>query len=530
MQCEKWIPIASGKDKDYFVDAKKVEMIGDLLKIMNMPSGENVGKSIYDATIGYQWLLYIAVLCTVQRNEPARRKYRKAILEICRKNFKTFTIATLFILLMLTEPQYSKFFSVAPEKVLSKEIQEAIKEIIGVSPALVEYFKRLRDEITCKITESTYKPLACSKDKLDSRKPSVFLVDEAGALPSAYPIAAMESGQLGLFNKLGFVISTKYPTIDNPFESEVNYAKLILDGIETDEELFALLYEPDVTKGWETDDEILRQTNPAALEVPGIMDDLYKKRRDAILKPSMRENFITKHCNIIYQGVETETYIPVADVQKCKVKKIDWAGKEVYLGLDLSMSDDNTAVGMVSEDGGSILADAIAFVPEGRIDEKNAFERVDYRRFIREMKCYACGDRTIDYGFIESFVMQIEKTYGVKVIQIGFDRYNCLSTAQKLEKADYQTVEIRQHSSVLHSPTKLLKEKILGGKFQYETNSLLEINFQNARCTEDTNLNKYVNKKKSNGKVDMVVALINAVYLLEQNVFLGEQSFGFQIG
>ena len=340
----------------------------------------------------------------------------------------------------------------------------------------------------------------------------------------------MESGQLGLFNKLGFVISTKYPTIDNPFESEVNYAKLILDGIETDEELFALLYEPDVTKGWETDDEILRQTNPAALEIPGIMDDLYKKRRDAILKPSMRENFITKHCNIIYQGVETETYIPVADVQKCKVNKIDWKGREVYLGLDLSMSDDNTAVGMVSEDDGSILADVIAFIPEGRIEEKNALERVDYRRFIREMKCYACGDRTIDYGYIESFIMQIEKSYGVKVIQVGFDRYNCLSTAQKLENADYQTVEIRQHSSVLHSPTKLLKEKILGGKFQYETNGLLEINFQNARCTEDTNLNKYVNKKKSNGKVDMVVALINAVYLLEQNVFLGDQSFGFQIG
>ena len=55
-------------------------------------------------------------------------------------------------------------------------------------------------------------------------------------------------------------------------------------------------------------------------------------------------------------------------------------------------------------------------------------------------------------------------------------------------------------------------------KFVYDENLMLEINFQNARCTEDTNLNKYVNKKKSEGKVDMVVALINAVYLLEQNM------------
>lgn len=32
------------------------------------------------------------------------------------------------------------------------------------------------------------------------------------------------------------------------------------------------------------------------------------------------------------------------------------------------------------------------------------------------------------------------------------------------------------------------------------------------------NLNKYVNKKKSSGKVDMVVATINAVYLLQQDM------------
>ena len=103
---------------------------------------------------------------------------------------------------------------------------------------------------------------------------------------------------------------------------------------------------------------------------------------------------------------------------------------------------------------------------------------------------------------------------------MGYDRYNALSTAQKLENAGYNLVEIRQHSSVLHSPTKLLKEKILSKEFSYVNNRLLEINFQNARCTYDTNRNLYVNKKKSNGKVDMVVSLICAVYLLEQDYFL----------
>ena len=93
----------------------------------------------------------------------------------------------------------------------------------------------------------------------------------------------------------------------------------------------------------------------------------------------------------------------------------------------------------------------------------------------------------------------------------------------------YNLVEIRQHSSVLHSPTKLLKEKILSKEFEYTENKLLEINFQNAKCSYDTNKNQYVSKKKSNGKVDMVVAMINAVYLLEQDYFLNQSDFTVQV-
>ena len=47
---------------------------------------------------------------------------------------------------------------------------------------------------------------------------------------------------------------------------------------------------------------------------------------------------------------------------------------------------------------------------------------------------------------------------------------------------------------------------------------MLEINFENARCTFDTNMNRYVHKKKSTGKIDMVVSIINAMYLLQQDI------------
>ena len=519
LQMQDFIEIAEGKNDKYVLSEIKLKQVNNILKLLIMPKGLKAGQTLYECTVGYQWLFYIAILCTVYRDNEKKRRYEIGVLEICRKNFKTFTIATIFILLFLTEPRFSKFFSVAPDGALSREVREAISEIIRSSPLIYEYkdakrFKILRDYILFKPNQVTYIPLSYSTSRLDGRLPSAFIVDEAGALPSSYAIESMKSGQLNILNKLGFIISTKYPTIDNPFEDEVKYSKKVLDGLEKDETRFSLLYEPDKTKNWETDDMILKQSNPVSLEIPEIWNDLVKKRAYAVAVESARENFVCKHCNIIYQGTGTETYIDVKDLQECKQAKIDWRGKVVYVGLDLSESNDNTSVTIVAvDDNNNILADSFAFIPEGRIEEKTVTEKVNYRELIKTGKVIACGDKVIDYAVVEDFILGLEAKYGVQIQAIGYDRWNALSTAQKLERAGYNLVEIRQHSSVLHPPTKLLKEKILAKEFGYENNTLLEINFQNARCTYDTNKNMYVHKKKSTGKVDMVVSMLNALYI-----------------
>ena len=525
-QCEKFLEICGGKSEKYFLDEQKLNQIDDVLKLLVMPRGLKSGSSIYECSCGYQWLLYAAALCVVYRENPDRRRYETVILEVGRKNFKTFTIATIFVLLFLLEPKFSKFYSVAPDGALSREVKTAIEEILKSSPLVYQNkglprFKILRDYIEFIPNENRYIPLNYSNSRMDGKLPNVFLADEVGALPNSYAIEAMRSGQLNILNKLGCIISTKYPTANNPFEDEVNYAKRILDGTQSDETVFSLLYEPENTDNWSFDDTILKHANPVALEIPEIWDDLLKKRARAISIESARENFLTKHCNIIYQGAGTESFIDIKDLQRCRVNKIDWTGREVYVGVDLSMSNDNTAVAICAEENGRILADVVCFIPEGRIDEKNKFEKLDYRRFIANGKCIACGNRTIDYGVVEDFVFSIEEKYGVTVRAIGFDRYNAISSAQKWNQK-YNTVEIRQHSDTLHPPTKLLSEKITDGEFEYEKNTLLEINFENARCTYDTNMNRYVTKKKSQGKVDMVVALINAVYLLQQDVIFND--------
>ena len=466
LQMRDFMQICQDKNKKYKISEKKLKQVETILKFLRMPKGLKAGQSLYECTTGYQWLFYIAILCVVYRDNENKRRYECGVLEIARKNFKTYTIATIFIILFLTEPQFSKFYSVAPDGSLSREIREAIAETVRSSPLVYEHkdqkrFKILRDYIMFKPTSTQYIPLSYSTSRMDGKLPNAFIADEVGALPISYPIDAMRSGQLNILNKLGFIISTKYPTIDNPFEDEVGYSKKVLDGLEADETRFSLLYEPDKTKGWEKDDLIMQQANPVSLEIPEIWEDLLKKRAYAIAVESARENFLCKHCNIIYQGAGTETYIDVKDVQECKVSDIDWRGRVVYLGLDLSETNDNTSVAMASvDDDNNILADVIAFIPDGRIEEKNASEKINYREFIKAMKCIACGDKVVDYAVVEDFILGIEEKYGVQVQAIGYDRWNALSTAQKLERAGFNMVEVRMHSSVLYPPTKLLKENL----------------------------------------------------------------------
>lgn len=535
-QAVQWLDIADGNSSDAYVCEKRWKKITKLLKIMMHP---DLGCSMYEGLEEYAMLFIYALFCTKRRKDK-RRYYETGLLEIARKNFKTFTSAVIFIIGLLTEPKFSRFFSVAPDLKLSSELQVAIKKIIKSSPCLADekIFKLLRKEIRCKLTDSEYTPLAYSQDRMDGKLANMFLADECGAMDN-YPIEAMRSSQITLHEKLGIIISTQYPNDNNAMLEEIDNAKKILDKLQTGK-VFALLYEPDdefkTGDAWQSSDTAIYQANPVAYAHEYIMDDLRGKRQAAINYENKRENFLCKHLNILYKGLGVEGYVDISKVRLCKAPEDAsfWSGRQVYIGLDLSQTDDNTSVAMATYDVENelIYAKVWGFIPADKLEEKSKREKVDYKKLISRGECFACGDEVIDYGFIECFIQSLPERYGVEIVQLGFDRWNALSTVQKLESSDepIECVEIKQHSSVLHRPTKLLKEYILSKKFRYEENLMLEINFQNARCTEDTNLNKYVNKKKSAGKVDMVVSLINALFLLQVNVLDNiEEGFGCQI-
>jgi len=128
----------------------------------------------------------------------------------------------------------------------------------------------------------------------------------------------------------------------------------------------------------------------------------------------------------MFKGLGVESFVDITRVRECRqAEDLDfWRGRRVWCGLDLSQTDDNTALAMVTESDGVIYAKVWGFIPENQIDIKSQREKVNYRALIKHGDCFACGDDVIGYGFVESFILGLYGRFtsgggGVLVVEKG---------------------------------------------------------------------------------------------------------------
>ena len=525
-ECKRFLNLLKEQKKKsclYYYDEEKIKTIDEILKLMNMASGIGVtGKPIYDSLAPFQCFFLSNVFGWRFKANRNKFKYREITLFIPRKNAKTFICALSLILLMLTEQDYSEFYSICLERESAALVKQAMTQIIQSSPQLKPYFKlsnTLIGRITCLLNSNTYQARTAQANNNNGIKPCAFIADEIGAFTDKGNIKAMESGQLNVVNPLMFKITTAYPEDKSIMLEELEHLKKIYSETEVDDRLFALLYYADEENLWT--DKGLYMANPLRIEEN--YESIRRMRNKALSLDSERAEYLTKNMNYFLPSLSGEAYIDVRKVKECIVPSVDFSGRRVYVGLDLALTTDNVGVTIASLDGDgeTILLDSWAFIPSSKVEDKSRKERTNYRRHIERGNCFACGDEVVDYGFIEKFILELEEELDCTIEAIGYDIFNAMSTVQKLEENGYLTVMVKQHSSVLHPAIKLVEEKILNKEIQFEDNPLLIQNFQNARVIYDTNLNKYVTKKKSTGKIDMLAAGFSAVHLLMENEILG---------
>ena len=95
-------------------------------------------------------------------------------------------------------------------------------------------------------------------------------------------------------------------------------------------------------------------------------NEIRNNRKKALAKPDERTEYLTKNMNFFMPSNSGEEFITIDKLRLCKNTRgiFDWNGKDVYLGLDLAMTNDNTSVSMVTMEDDMIFAKSWAFIPD----------------------------------------------------------------------------------------------------------------------------------------------------------------------
>lgn len=505
-------------DFKYYFDKEEITKIENILKLLNFATGLNVvGTPILYGLHNFQAFFICNVFGWRFKEDTKKFRYRDNTLFIPRKNAKTFVCALIVLILMLTEENYSEFYSICLDRELAGKVKEMIVQILNASPAVGKYFKTsttLSGKIICKITNSYYQARTAEANRNNSIRPSAFIADEIGAFRDYKNINAMKSGQLSVRNPLRFKITTAYAESESIMLEELEYIRGVYNGIIDDDRMFALLYYAEEEHKW--DDIGLQQANPLRIEEN--YQEIKDNRKTALAKPSEQVEFLTKHMNIFVNSIGGDKYIDFSDWQKCRTEKIDLEGKEVVVGVDLSLTTDLTAVDIMYKENGKYYLAAHAFLPEDTLEERR--EKIDYRLMEQLGYCTITKGKIVDYRLVEDYIRSIEDKYNCRIKCIASDPYNALQMMQSLGE-DYEVIFLKQTYTVLSPPIKSFREDVYKGNIIYQQNKILDWCMQNTETVEgrtsgDILLNK---KNKNKTRIDLVVAAIfcySQLYLQEE--------------
>ncbi|MEA5085092.1 MAG: terminase TerL endonuclease subunit [Lachnospiraceae bacterium] len=500
------------EDFEFYFDEKELGIINNLLKLFNYATGFVAGLQVLENLVPFQCFLIVNVFAWRYKNNPKKFKHNDITLFISRKNTKTALVALIFLLLMLTEQDYSEFYSICLTRELAAEIRKAMVQLLDASPLIGKHFtvsKIFTGKIECKLTHSFFQPRTAESGKNNSVRPSAICSDEHANFQNADNFNALKGGQKNVINPLVFRTTTAYAISNSIMEEDINYIRKVFDGVIEDERQFALLYYAEPEHLW--DDIGMYQSNPLRIEEN--YDIVRDNRKKAKEKPQEKIEYVTKDMNNFLPSNAGNPYIKFEAWKKCEVEHVDFTGKEVVVSLDASLTTDLTALDMMYEEDGFYYLKAHSFLPENTLEDRR--EKIDYRMMQDLGHCTITPGDIVDYNLLKERIREIESKHKCHVKVIATDPYNITATMQELAE-EFDVVLLKQTYSELSPAIKQFRDDVYKGIVRHEKNSLLDWCMSNTTTVEgrvsgDILLNK-VNKNKT--RIDMVVAAIFAYHEL----------------
>lgn len=449
-------------------------------------------------------------------NDAGYRQYQYAYLEIPKKNGKTEMAAGLALYHLFCDGPSGQIYCCASEREQASLVYRAAKQMIEQDEALQEIVKIVdsKKEIHNKSTGTFVKVLSAEAYSKHGINPTVCIFDELHSQRNRDLWDTMTFGA-GAARKepLWLVITTAG---DDPDRHSIGwevheYARRVMDGEIEDPTWYVKIY------GAADDDDIFAEAtwykaNPSlghTIEIEKVRQEAIGARNDEGKEKLFRWLRLNQWVSLKRTGWQTLT---LWDQTVGRWDVAELVGKKCYVGLDLSSTTDITAACVLFppqdglEDWRALFE---AWIPEENMRDRVKRDHVPYDAWVNNHLLHCTPGNIIDYDFVEARLLALGEQYDVKYLCA--DPWNSRMLTQRLERAGMECIEVPQNMANMSPAMKEIERLMKSGIMTHENNPVARWCWGNVAIAVDGNGNIKPMKNKSVERIDVIVAMINAM-------------------
>lgn len=449
-------------------------------------------------------------------NDRGYRQFNFAYLEIPKKNGKTTLIAGLGLYHLSMDSPGGEIYCCAADKEQASLVYRAALQMIEQDSDLKKILKVTESKklIENSITGTFMKVLSAEAYTKHGINPTIVIFDELHAQPNRDLWDVMTFGSDSARKETLFWVITTAG--DDPDRHSVGweqheYARKLRDGVIVDPYWYVKIYgAPEDANIF--DENLWYEVNPSL----GVSIDIDKVRKEAIgarNDPAKERLFRWLRLNQ-WVSLKKIGWLPITlwDQTNGSWNIADLVGKYCYAGLDLSSTTDLTAIALLFPPQSGLAEWRCifkAFIPFDNMKERVHRDHVPYDVWVKDGFLTATEGDAVDYETVQLQLESYAKQYKIKYLCV--DKWNSTMLTQNLAKKGIKTIEIPQTIAGMSPAMKELERLLKSKQISHEKHPLARWCFGNIIIATDGNENIKPMKNKSIDRIDIIVALVDAM-------------------
>lgn len=439
-----------------------------------------------------------------------RRRFQRAYLSTPKKNGKTTLLSGLALYLMLADGEASaEIYSAAADREQAGLIFREAMRMVQLSPEL---------SATVEVKESTkvlvgpkssrYRALSADAHRQDGINASGVLFDELHCQQGRELWDRLRFAGAAREQPLLISITTAGGDLETICGEQYQYAKRVLRGDVIDPTFYAYVPEASIEDDW-TSEEVWKRANPSygvTLDPAAFRADFMEARES----PAKENAFRRFRLN---QWVQTAAaWLSMDQWDRCRIDPFaeQLRGQACYAGVDLSSTDDTTALVLAFPQADGVRLLPWFYLPEQNIDTLERRHKVPYRAWARQGHLTLTPGNVVDYEHLRKDLHRIGSMYQIR--QVVVDRkFQGQALENQLVEDGFEVVGAGQGWITQDLPLKEIERLLRSGRLWHDGHPVLRWHASNAVVDQDKNGNYSLNKRKSRSKIDGIAATCNAM-------------------